>query len=358
MDIIIADQHGKEKAFLTDYESLDIEVNDFGEKGNDNTGNTFELKMDRKTSEKYSLGIYDYIFCPGTEYGGIIEGTQVITNSEEVIWFGTTFRGLMSQCIYTRRTIWRRNEELNSVLKKIMSNGTDACNLFQVSDEDSGIIVKRPWTGKYYKKSELIFRTLKNLKPSRRIEIKTIQGGVNEPFQLELTTKEVQNYEEELQYSQDNKIPATITNDKTGITHLIALNKKKNGNIETLNIWLDYKGDAVIGNDPGDFPGIKSKTSFVEFTSSLEEPEDEVVEEIEVEKDFLEKALAEFDKLKHKMSMKINEVGDINAEIGDIISGHDLTTNLSISEPIVGKIIRFEKNGSVSIETKTEGSKQ
>lgn len=346
MDIIIADSNRIEKAFLAEFESLDIEINDIGGEGNDNTGNTFELKIDKKTSEKYELSIYDYIFCPNTEFGGIIEGLQVETNNEETIWFGTTFRGLLNQCIFKPQAETEIiTGELNTALRTVLHRGNDAGNLFIPDNDDSGIITRSTQINGYPTKGEVLLKILSNLNIPRKLKISVQQGNRNEMLTLQLKTEEIKNYSELIEYSQDTKVPARIIDDRTGITHLLAFGKGNENERWMSNLWLDENGD-ISTIDPEVYTGAKNKSIFYEVSDS------------KTEEEFLEKAITEFAKMTHKKSISINDVVDVDADIGDIISGQDYTTKLSVYEPIIGKIVKLQKNGTVSIETKTEGSKK
>ena len=52
-----------------------------------------------------------------------------------------------------------------------------------------------------------------------------------------------------------------------------------------------------------------------------------------------------------KMSL---EVQDMDLQIGDIVSGRDYNSGLSLQKPVVQKIVKIEK-GTATVEYKVEG---
>ena len=73
MEFLIADESRMELGHLTLTRKLDFELG-----SNDNCNNDFELKIPYGVEQG---GYGQYIFCPGTEYGGIIE--ELASNTKE-----------------------------------------------------------------------------------------------------------------------------------------------------------------------------------------------------------------------------------------------------------------------------------
>lgn len=55
------------------------------------------LPQEEWTKERYWYG--NRIFVPRTEYGGILNSLEVMTKTQEIVWCGTTWRGLLKRKI-------------------------------------------------------------------------------------------------------------------------------------------------------------------------------------------------------------------------------------------------------------------
>ena len=90
MDFIIADCDGNEVGILEERQYIDIDI------GNNND---FEIHVSR--SFYHSSGIREgYRICVvGQEYGGIIDKIKSVSEEQEIILSGRTWRGLLTQKI-------------------------------------------------------------------------------------------------------------------------------------------------------------------------------------------------------------------------------------------------------------------
>ena len=106
----------QEQGFLTDFNSIDIEVGI--------EDNTFQIGINKADSMKMGIELGDFLYCEGTEFGGIIDGRIMDTQEEEIIWTGTCFRGLIQNDII--RPLSGQNYrvvsgEANAVLRTLLS---------------------------------------------------------------------------------------------------------------------------------------------------------------------------------------------------------------------------------------------
>ena len=86
MDIMIADRTGYELGYLTQLSAFDLD-----------TSQSYDFEMQIGLSE-YSRREYDFgcrVYCPGTEYGGIVSDVKIVSAEANVIVMGDTWRGML-----------------------------------------------------------------------------------------------------------------------------------------------------------------------------------------------------------------------------------------------------------------------
>ena len=132
MDLIYTDTKRKDIAVLHEYE-LDLA---FGESEND-----FELTL---PIQNHCMNHGFFIYIENTDYGGIIDKISIDTSSEEIVYYGRTWSGVLEN-----RTIvpdkgqksyivsGDANDILRILLVRLRLN-----DLFHVPDEESGIVVE------------------------------------------------------------------------------------------------------------------------------------------------------------------------------------------------------------------------
>ena len=86
LEFTIARKNGEELGFLDQSVAIDMDLGD---------ADDFEICLPQEewTKERYWYG--NRIFVPRTEYGGILNSLEVMTKTQEIVWCGTTWRGLL-----------------------------------------------------------------------------------------------------------------------------------------------------------------------------------------------------------------------------------------------------------------------
>ena len=327
MEYLIADKNRMETGFLTVSKTIDIDI------GKDND---CELTVAAEDSKALGLDYGSMIFCPGTEYGGVLLDKWSSTSSATVKWYADTWRGMLAKKIVeppaglAYRTV---SGEANAVIRQLTSGLFG--DLFVVSAENSGITVSYQ-IPRYVTLLDAIVGMLK--KYSARLEIRAKQGGPGEAFWIELRSAPIVNYAEELEYSQDNRLSLTIQDSRRGINHLICLGK---GELtERLVLHLYAQADGTISTTKY-YTGADERTAVYEYTSADDE---------DTLREGGEERLRE---LMDYQELKIY-AEDVDLEVGDIVAGRDRETGLYVKKPIVQKILKV-KGLAESITYKVEG---
>ena len=57
--------------------------------------NDFEIRLPKSEWDRESIGNKGRVYIPGTEYGGIVKNIESISESNEVVFSGPTWRGML-----------------------------------------------------------------------------------------------------------------------------------------------------------------------------------------------------------------------------------------------------------------------
>lgn len=327
MEYLIADRDRLETGPLSVSKTIDFDI------GEDND---FELTVSSDDSAALSLDYGCVLFCPGTEYGGILLDKWSSTSSATVKWYADTWRGMLAKKIVeppsglAYRTV---SGEANTVIRQLV--GGLFGDLFVIPDEDSGITVNYQ-IPRYVSLLDAITGML--AKYNAKLEIKAIQGGSGEAFYVLIKAVPVTDYSEELEYSQDNRLSLTIRDSRRGINHLICLGK---GELtDRLVIHLYVQLDGSIGSAKA-YTGIDERVAVYEYNSA----DDEDTLRASGEKKL--KSLMDYQQLKIYAD-------NVDLEVGDIVAGRDRVTGLYVKKRIKQKILKV-KGLTETISYKVEG---
>lgn len=325
--LIHATPEGWELGFLPDAD-LDLDLGDT---------NDFELIVQLEESVKENLWYGYQIYIPGTEYGGLIEDMEVVTEENQIYLRGYTWRGLLTQKVVeppAGQDYLTLNGELNTLLRELI--GDRFGSLFVVTDTDTGVTVNHWQVDRYVTLSDAIKKLLAS--KGYRLEIIYRQGEGLEYGAVHLQAVPVVDWSEELEYSQDNRINFRIRDCRDGINHLICLGE---GELkDRLVVHLYVQEDGSIGKQPY-YTGLAERIATYESTSE-EDP-------AKLEESGREK----LQDMKNYKSIEMT-VDDVDVEIGDIVGGRERITNTYLKKPVVQKILKLS-GGRLTVDYKVEG---
>lgn len=123
----------QEQGFLAEFNSIDLEC------GAEN--NSFELAINKVDSMKMGIELGDFIYCEGTEFGGMIDGRVLDTQEEEIRWTGTTFRGLIQNDVIrplSGQDYRKVTGDANDIIRTILSENEASGSFIKVPQKVSG----------------------------------------------------------------------------------------------------------------------------------------------------------------------------------------------------------------------------
>ena len=329
MDFIIADEKRMELGFLSSSAELDVDLS--YETNNKEGVNDGELTV---KDDPVTYGYY--IFCPGTEYGGCIMDLKRKTSSDSKTWYFDTWRRMLGQSIIeppAGEAYLNVSGDANTVLKGLLLDRFGG--FFIVPDELSGIEIN----SQFDRYTTLLDGVTKLFKAhGAKIRITAVQGGPGEPFEVQVEAVPINDFSEEIEYSQDNRVNLTLRDNRRGINHLICLGT---GELtERMVRHLYVQKDGTIGNTKY-YTGLDERTAVFDYPNAEEENE------------LLESGKEKLASLMNYKKLEMS-VEDLELDIGDIIGGRDRETGLYLAKPVVNKVLKI-KNGRETVAYKVKG---
>ena len=281
--------------------------------------NNFELSVSN-TNHVCESGSMVYI--EGTEYGGIVEGIRVETSGEKIVYFGSTWHGLLESKIIepdAGEDYLVLSGDANIVLAALITR-MGLSELFAAKNEPSGLEIK-------------------NYSMNRYIEgysgIKKMLAAVNGKLKMAYQEGKVVLYAERLvDYSKDDEfdsgqIDFVIEKNFKPINHIICLGKGELKERTVIHLYTDASGN--ISHTQSIF-GMDERTAT--FDNSNAESEEEL------EKGGIERLQAAWSEGKLQLDLDSTSSYDI----GDIVGAKELVTGITMQKPIAKKIVTIEKN--------------
>ena len=278
-----------------------------------------------------------WIMSPGTEYCALIEEMEVNTNKEEETWRGNAVRKLLEQYVIQPpsgqdyRTV---SGDANEILESVLGGAYGG--LFSFPEEPSKIEISSYQFDRYTDALTGFSKMLAT--KNARLEIKVIQGGPNESFEIQISAMPIQDLSQEIEYSQDSKVNISIEESRRGINHMICLGKGELKDRQVVHLYTQLDGSI---SQKQYYKGLQERTAV--YDNNNAEDLDDLIE-------------GGTEKLQEDMNYKKMslEVQDMDLQIGDIVGGRDYNSGLSLKKPVVQKIVKIE-SGTEEIEYKVEG---
>lgn len=326
LELIVANPLREELGFVQENIDLDLDIGDTYD---------FEIRIDINVWNREKFWYNHLLFVPRTEYGGIMEDLEVITKTNEIVFRGDTWRGMLRKKVVEPPVGSGNlvlNGELNTVIRGLIAGRFG--DLFVVDAADSGITVTNWSVDRYVTLYDAIIKLVESF--GYRLQIAYIQGEETEPGKVHVQAVPVVDLSGEIEYSQDNKVHFDIRDYRKGINHLICAGKGQNE--ERIVRHLYVQADGSIGDTQYYF-GLSERAAVYEFTSA---DEDSLL-------DYGFKQLKELQNYK-----KFNlSVSDIDLELGDIVGGRERITGTVLNKPITKKILKMsKKRTTISYEIK------
>lgn len=320
MEIIAFDSELKEKY------PLEIEA-DF-EVGDTSASNNFEVNV----ADMHDYGIY----IPGTEFGGIIEYENDPSYETKNTYRGWTWRGLLTQWIIepdNGKDYKVVSGEGNSILRNLLSDVLGG--FFHVPDIESGLTIKNY----QFKLHCTVLEGLMDMLSEYGYKLKIYAKRLNPGESITVFCEAVRAQKVEGTYDEDTGLDLAFTDNRMGINHLICWGSGQLQERQRIDLYLDADGNI---SETQYYTGFQERQAIYDYSNA------ESLEELKK---------GGIDRLKEVASSKnlqVDEVSEVDLEIGDIVVGRKNDVNLIVEAQIIRKILRISR-GKESIEYKVKG---
>lgn len=321
---LICDSEGHEKCWLPDTAELDFEIG----------GDSSDVQL---TIEEGIVENGDFLICPGTEYGAVLEELQFETGSNVETWLGNSFRKLLDQviiCPDPGQDYKVVTGDANSVLQSLLSGKLG--NFFQVQSTEAGLTVRQYQFQRYCTALVGLTDMLSAIKAKLKITIES--GPPNGPFSVVLKAVPVVNWSDTYEWSEDSKLTVSVSENRRGINHLICLGQ---GELKDRQILHLYRWPDGSVKDKPYYQGFAERQEVYDYSSadSLDELRKGGIQRLQ--------------EIGNSLSASV-QVGDVELDIGDIVSARSYKKGISVQVPIVSKLIKIQ-DGKMTVEYQTEG---
>lgn len=344
MDLIYMNANKEDIGVLQDYE-LDLA---FGE-----DENNFECKMSAKA---HCCEAGYFLYMDGTEYGGLIDGIESDTGTNEVVYTGRTWHGILGSKVIL--PLQSGEESTDAVtIKTVDSNGVSMVDRYLVVSGDANdciqFVIDRVGLSELFEApGTLSGVSISSYSFNRFTDaymgIRKMLASVGMKMKLEYANgKVIISAVERYDFSSDDSFDSDLIDFKIvkkykTANHLICLGSGELENRLVIHLYADAEGN--ISHTQTQF-GLDEYTAIYDFSS------------VESEEELLKNGKEELKKLceQDELSMDFDESMD-GYDVGDVVGGEDNITGVVATAVITKKIVSI-KNGKITIELSTDSAK-
>lgn len=315
MDLILLNKDFEEIGPV--YVMADVEI------GDKNARNDFEI-LSGKVS---GYGFY----IPNTEVGGIFEYKSTIYGENPMIR-GYTWRGLLTQGIIEPQAgeDYRIvSGDANEIIKELLEDYLGG--FYSVPNEESGLFISDYQFPLYCNYLEGIMDMLEA--NNYRLKITAKKSNTLKKVNVYAEAVPIQVLEGE--YNEDSSVKLQLIENNMGINHLICLGKGELKDRQRIDLYMG--SDGKVGMIPY-FTGFQERTDVFEYSNAQSYTE------------LVEYGTRRLLETASQKNLKIVEESK-DLEIGDIVRGRHIKTQISVEAPICKKIYRV-KGENVTVEYK------
>jgi hypothetical protein len=291
------------------------------------TVNTFEIS----TRQLDAGGIY----CPGTEFGGLIEHWTASADSDTVTYKGWTWRGLLENVVLVPPAgsdYLVVSGEANTIIRSLLADVLGG--FFYVPSKDSGLTVKSYQFNLYCTALDGLEAMLESY--GYRLSIHADKTSAGQPIRV--TVEAVKAVTIAGTFNADSDVRLTFTANAMGINHLICLGKGELQARTRVDLYMDGSGGISTKQT---MKGFAERQAVYDYSSA------------ESKDDLISGGTERLKKLASATELSIASVQQGRTlEIGDLVTGY--LNGLSVTAPITGKICKIQ-DGVASITYSVKG---
>lgn len=319
MELILANNKREDIADISSFTNVEFDINK-------------EMIFKAQVARAYyttDMAFGSWIYIPGTEFGGMIEGILTDTTLDYVELSGRTPRGKLSKKIIqpdTGQDYKIVTGDVHEIMRKFIDGNYDD---YIKASANAGVSVNNFTLPRYCSLYDGMKRVLASV--GRRMVCKFVKN-TNTSVYVEVSSEAIRDYSKTIELSNDNQINFKFDDDRMGVNHLIALGKGELKDRIVIHKYLDR--NKKISSTKA-YTGYEECTEIYDFSSAEESELDEKAEE-----KILELANAS------KFEMDVAKL-NLDVQLGDIVGGKDYLTGLSDRREI-SNIIYSINNGVIS----------
>ena len=324
---------GEELSALDDIVSLDFENNI--KAGATERDNTFSVVLSEPCWADIPILNTDYLYIPGTDWGGIVTDIVHKTAQGTVTVNGMTWRGLLHQMVIEppegEAYLTFSNVDANQAIR--LAVGNRYSSLISVTSDSAGVNVSGQW------RYQTVAVGLNDLFEDNGLRLSIVWDNVSS--KMILSAEPVDELTDEVELSQDYGVDFTSENGNQYIfNRCLALGKGELTERTVANVY--YYNGSYYTSKPSGWDDDAERTIIYDY------PNVESVDDlVKGAKDRLAGYLP-------KKSIKIDSANImLDAGLGDIIGARDRLTGMVGQARVVRKILTI-KNGTTSIEMGVE----
>lgn len=316
MDLIYTDTELQDVGVLQDCE-LDIDLAD---------AKDFELKTAPENAVM-TAGCYWYI--EGTEYGGRVDRVKVDTSSNELIYGGRSWRGMLASKVVSPPD-GKEHLTLTGPWQEVVQTLIDGCGLSELFEADAASFDLDDWqVARYVTLLDALAAILSSRK--HRISLIWTDGKVR------VGAVAIRDLTDTVQYETDDKVHLVVEDNRGGVNHLICLGKGDGTEREVVHLYTTATG--AITELQQTFTGLDEIVQTYENTSA------------ETREKLKESGFEHLKGLRSGQTFSVS-VEDYDVQIGDIVGGKESITGIQVAEQVTNIIYRIDSEGQTSIEYK------
>lgn len=286
--------------------------------------NNFECRV---PSSLHCCGAGYYLYIEGTEYGGTVDSIEVVSETQEVIYYGRTWHGILESKIIipdSGSAYLTVTGDAHSILSTIISR-LGLSSLFAVDKSSSGVNVSNYQFDRYTDGYTGIVKMLDSVGLRLQIEYRDEK--------VVLSTAKKYNHATDEEFDPES-INMQLKKKIRTVNHLVCLGSGELENRTVIHLYADENGN--VSEIQTQF-GLREYAAVYDY-SSVESEEELVKQGTE-----RLKSLWQTD----EMVIKLDDVSDYY-HVGDMVGAADSATGLSATATIRKKIVTI-KDGLISI---------
>lgn len=321
LEFIYTDSNYIELGYLK--ANIDIEIGQYGIAGNDFQITISSLNRD-SGFDKGSL-----LFSDDSEWGGVIDNKKVDTSTNQIVFMGKTWRGLLEKEYIqppTGQAYLIMQKEANTAIQELISGRFG--DLYVVDNVGLSDI-KVNYQIRDYNLLQALEKMLYRADIPSRLDIRFYDGKVH------LQAIPIVDLSELLQYDNSYGLSMTAQTASKAYNHILALGKGELTERVRVNLYLKKDGSWSTSENDAFYKGLDRNTYKYENTSA--EDANEIMND----------AIEKVSEANGTDTLSISFASD-DADLFDIVGAKEGITGISFKEQITQKILKGTLNGDMS----------